>query len=104
MIQYSQLLSLWQLDFSNNLYGKLEPSNDIVVVGIDNRTIENLGWPDNWSRGIYARMLDNLNQYDPEVVAFDIVFLNERDEEGDNKFAESYPENKESCFGASKKY
>ncbi len=99
LIQYSQLLSLWQLDFSNNLYGKLEPSNDIVVVGIDNRTIENLGWPDNWSRGIYARMLDNLNQYDPEVVAFDIVFLNERDEEGDNKFAESIQKTKKVVLG-----
>ncbi len=99
LIQYSQLLSLWQLDFSNSLYGKQEPGNDIVVVGIDNRTIENLGWPDNWSRGIYARMLDNLNQYDPEVVAFDIVFLNERDEEGDNKFAESIRETKKVVLG-----
>lgn len=99
LINAGQVFHLWQLGFSNNLYGKLEPSKDIVLVAIDDKTINALGTPDTWSRSYYAQVLNNISKYDPKVVAFDVVFLNERDSEGDDEFVEALKEAKQVVIG-----
>ncbi len=54
------------------------PSNDIVIVAIDDRTIDELGgWP--ISRLNYAQLLKNLADTDnkPKTIGFDILFFDE---------------------------
>ncbi len=55
------------------LRGQVHPSPDILIVAIDQKTIDDLGaWP--FSRVHYARMLENLKQDGAAVVGFDITF------------------------------
>ncbi|MCP1358496.1 CHASE2 domain-containing protein [Aneurinibacillus migulanus] len=47
--------------------------NRIVVVGIDDESIQNIGkWP--WNRKIHAQLIDTLTQGHPAVIAFDVTF------------------------------
>jgi CHASE2 domain-containing sensor protein/signal transduction histidine kinase len=49
------------------------PSNRIVIVAIDNRSVEALGrWP--WSREIHARLLDRLASAKPAAIGYDVLF------------------------------
>ena len=53
--------------------GQVRPSPDILIVAIDQKTIDDLGaWP--FSRVHYARMLENLKQDGAAVVGFDVTF------------------------------
>jgi len=53
--------------------GQLRPSPDILIVAIDQKTLDDLGaWP--FSRVHYARMLENLKQDGAAVVGFDVTF------------------------------
>jgi len=82
----SRFFEGWQLSLSNNLYGRYEPSKDIIIVAVDQKTIDELGPLSTWSRSNYADVLADLNKYQPKVVAFDYYFLKPRDEEGDARF------------------
>ena len=60
---YDAQLRLWQRP----------PSDDIVIVAIDETTLRKLGrWP--WSRAIHAQLLAQLKQEAPKAVAFDVIF------------------------------
>lgn len=49
------------------------PSEDIVIVGIDNDSVTALGqWP--WPRHIHAQLLDRLAQIKPAAVGYDVLF------------------------------
>ncbi len=65
--------------------------SDIKIIGIDEKTLEELGPTQTWSRSYYAELLQRLNadeQMRPAVVGFDIIFSGTVDEEGDCAFAE----------------
>lgn len=67
-------------------------NNDIKIIGIDEKTLEEYGPFGTWSRDTYACLLDALNADDehrPAVIAFDIMFFGEVDEAGDSSFAEA---------------
>jgi adenylate cyclase len=95
-------LGIWQLKLSNLLYGNSGgPSKDIVIVGIDDNTIDpvnGLGDPATWSRSFYAKALENLNKYNPKVVVFDVLFRQARDNEGDLKFKTALEKTKNSVL------
>lgn len=80
-----------QFTFSDWLYlsSPKTPSKDIIIVGVDEKTLAALGDTGSWSRSVYAQALDNLNKYDPSVVVFDVFFRSPRDENGDNKFLDA---------------
>ncbi len=78
------------------------PELDIYVIGIDAASQEDsaLGDMQNWSRGLYADLLDKLHHkadpndpededYSPAVVCFDILFTKNGDAEGDQRFADA---------------
>ena len=76
---FTLILILHSLGFLNNLnylvtdnlYGGKTPLNSIIIVGIDDRSIEQLGrWP--WDRSVFANLTKNLGN--PKVVGFDIGF------------------------------
>ena len=62
----------------------------IVVVAVDNESIEALGqFP--WDRAVYASFLEMVNQdgFEPAAIAFDITFSDASNEESDTIFAEA---------------
>lgn len=52
---------------------------DIVIVDIDQRSLDKLGLYAQWPRSTHARMIDYLHRAGAAVIAFDILFM-ERDE------------------------
>ena len=53
--------------------GKTSPGSEVAIVGIDEKSIDQLGrWP--WPRARIAELVDKLGAYGAKVVAFDIVF------------------------------
>ena len=74
-------VSRWGIQLDNILYDTLEnnvgPSisaDDIVVVGIDEPSFQQLQlqWP--WPRSIHAQLLEQLSEQGAKVVAFDLLF------------------------------
>ena len=50
------------------------PPDDIVIVAIDNRSLQAIGrWP--WPRRIHARALDQLAKAGPRAVGYDVLFV-----------------------------
>lgn len=63
-----------------------KPTDKVVVVAIDEKSINELGrWP--WSRKVIAQLIRNLSS--ARVVALDIVFSEPEDKESDRELAEA---------------
>ena len=63
----------------------------IKIIGIDDRTLEQMGPIQTWSRDVYARLLRQLVQEEScktVVIGFDIIFSGEVDAPGDEAFAD----------------
>lgn len=79
-------LELLIYDSRYKLRGRLAPPQEVVVVGIDDKSIERLGrWP--WGRDRIAMMVDRLNALGAKVVMLDIIFSETSDK--DHLLAES---------------
>ena len=50
------------------------PPEDIVIVAIDQKSIDGMGRFSRWSRNDHARLLDKLTEYQARVVAYDVFF------------------------------
>ena len=67
-------------------------SAKIKIIGIDEKTLEELGPFGTWSRQYYADLIAKLNEYEnakPAVIGFDIIFSGNIDETGDTAFAQA---------------
>ena len=70
-----QKISFINYDFYQKVFNRGEVT-DVTIIDIDEKSIAKIGqFP--WRRDIYSKILYNLNQYNPSVVAFDIVFSEE---------------------------
>lgn len=49
-------------------------SSPVVIVGIDDATLEKLGRLSSWPRSYHARLIDNLTRDGARVIAFDVLF------------------------------
>ncbi|MCX5804720.1 MAG: adenylate/guanylate cyclase domain-containing protein [Proteobacteria bacterium] len=66
-------LELLLYDVRYYLHGKKAPLKEVVVVGIDDRSLEKIGrWP--WNRSVIASMIDSLNNMGAKVIVMDIIF------------------------------
>ncbi len=80
-------------DFAKRVFYALQKgsfdSSDIVVVEIDEVSLEKIDsqWP--FKRTIHAQALDNIQKHKPKVVGFDIVFAGRSTPEADQIFAQS---------------
>ncbi len=88
----------WQQDWTHRLDASLldfatelrpgETTDKIVLVAIDDRGLSEVGnWP--WSRARHADLIEQLAAHDPELIVFDILFLDPIDPDGDARLAES---------------
>lgn len=77
------------LDARFQFRGPVQPSTEIVIVAIDQKTIDQLGWP--FERSHYARMLRTLTADGARVVGFDEVFPfpDQASSDNDRKFAQA---------------
>jgi adenylate cyclase len=67
-----ELLDTRSVDMRLRLRGAQPASSDVVVVAVDDASIEKIGrWP--WSRSTMARLLDAIAAAKPAVIGFDIV-------------------------------
>jgi len=63
-------------------------SKDIVVVWIDEQTLQTL-WRFPFSRDVYIKVIENLNKAWASVIAFDIIFADKTEKDIDNRFADA---------------
>ena len=86
----------WQLFFADRLYKGNNPSRQIVLVLVDQKTIDpdGLGEYNTWTRSNFAQVLRNINKYDPKVVAFDFFFRAQKDVVSDSDFNDALAETK----------
>ncbi|MBN4067451.1 CHASE2 domain-containing protein, partial [Simkania negevensis] len=62
-------------DISFNIRGPIKPTGQVVIVDIDNKSLQELGqWP--WPRTDIAKMIHNILADGASVIGFDIVFPN----------------------------
>lgn len=75
---------------------KHRPDDRIVVVAIDNRSLEAIGlWP--WPRQIHARLLDQLTGADVAAVGLDVLFI-EPSATGDPVLSEALARSGHTCL------
>jgi len=75
------------LDLSFRIRGEVDAHPDIVIIEINDQSLENIGaWP--WPRLYHATLLRALNQYKPKAVFFDILFPEASKKENDEAFAQ----------------
>jgi adenylate cyclase len=80
-----ELLDLKALDLRFTLRGTRAPTNAVVIVGIDERSLARYGrWP--WPRSRLAELVERLTAYGARTIAFDAVF-DQADAPNDAAFA-----------------
>lgn len=68
------------------------PDSRIFIIAIDDKTLQEYGPMNQWSRDISKQVVETLNQDDtkrPAVITFDIMYLEKTDESVDGAFAEA---------------
>ena len=61
-------------DYFQTLFEENFSTNKIVIIDIDETSIENIGqFP--WRRDVYSKILNNLNLAETSVIAFDIFLV-----------------------------
>jgi len=68
------------------LSGVHNPGEDVVVIAIDDYSIEQIG-PLAWSRSVHADLVNKLSQ--ARVVTFDLTFGSLKEADGDKAFVEA---------------
>jgi adenylate cyclase len=59
---------------SDQLFIPEPPSPNIVIVGVDDATLETYGRWSEWQRELHAQAIDNLSEAGARVIGFDILF------------------------------
>lgn len=90
---YFQPLYVFDKVLTDRIYQQPSATNPAIkIIKIDEKSLEEIGQYTTWNRDIPARLVEILNadpQAKPAVIAFDVLYINEMDEEGDTRFAEA---------------
>ncbi|MBA3632146.1 MAG: CHASE2 domain-containing protein [Acidobacteria bacterium] len=74
------------------LRGELPAPDDIVIVAIDDQSLQKIGkYP--WARSVIANGLDKITEAKPKAVGIDVIYAEESDAEDDEKLAQSIRKN-----------
>ncbi len=66
--------NLWLTD---QLFTAEAPSPNIVIVGIDDETLQTYGKWSEWSRTLHAQAIENLSAAGARVIGYDVLFVDE---------------------------
>ena len=82
----------WDMGISDRLNQRETVTNKkIYIIGIDDKTLEQYGPVNTWSREVPARLVSILNGMDdarPAVIGFDLIYSENADKQADDYFAE----------------
>ncbi len=67
----------------DSLYQRGGKTSDIIIVGIDDYSLEKLGKYDDWNRGYMAMAIHHLSEKNPAVIGLDILFTGQEFPESD---------------------
>ena len=75
-----------------DLYQKVFPlkniNSEVIIIDIDEKSLGKFGqFP--WSRSVFAKIIENVNQADPKSIGFD-VFFTEKDKQSPDQIIKSY--------------
>ena len=70
----ARLFRGYQLQATDNLYPAASTDGRIVVVGIDRKSIDDIGEPWPWSRTLHARLARQIARAKPAMIVYDVVF------------------------------
>lgn len=71
----------WEWALSDRLFRERDGNPNIVVAGIDDATLEAFGRLPDWPRSRHAAAIDHLREAGAKVVALDILFVEESEED-----------------------
>ncbi len=74
-------LEALQTTFTDALFRNEDGSPNIVVVGIDDRTLENQGRLGDWPRQLHAEAIEKLSDAGARVIVYDVLFADESPED-----------------------
>lgn len=89
---YFGAAGLWDIGISDRLNQRESVTNKkIYIIGIDDKTLEQYGPVNTWSRDIPARLVEILDAEaaKPAVIGFDVIYSEAADEEADRHFAKA---------------
>ncbi len=85
-------LSAASLNMLFRLRGTLPPPDDIVIVAIDDPSLQRIGnWP--WPRLVMAEVLDKISSARPRAVGLDVIYAKESNPKDDHGLAEAIKRN-----------
>lgn len=86
------IFETWNTSLSDNLFTTRESREDIVIIGIDDKSLSQIGrWP--WDRAVHAELLNKLNENSPKIIGFDVSFFEPTTPFSDNKLTEAITDN-----------
>ncbi len=68
------LFSGWQLRITDFLYKPAQTSGQVVIVAIDDKSLDEMGRWESWSRLNHARLIDVLSEAGARVIGLDLIF------------------------------
>ncbi|MFC2052634.1 CHASE2 domain-containing protein [Chloroflexota bacterium] len=71
LVQPFYSMNLW---LSDQLFVSEPPSPNIVIIGIDDDTLETYGRWASWPRSLHSQAIDNLSNAGAKVIGFDVLF------------------------------
>lgn len=91
LLTYASPFAKFEYWLGDGLFIREKPvDNRIKIVGIDERSLQELGPFGGWSRQQAADLLDAFDEeHAPAVIAFDINYFGDRDAEGDTALVEA---------------
>ncbi len=97
-IDFFNSLDLKLKDVRFRTRGSVEPDKRVVIVAIDEKSINELGrWP--WDRKVIAKLIENLNSYGAKTIAFDIIFSEPSSPASDKALSDALQKNKNVILG-----
>ncbi|MDE7176410.1 MAG: adenylate/guanylate cyclase domain-containing protein [Lachnospiraceae bacterium] len=89
---YFGTAGFWDMGISDRLNQRESVTNKkIYIIGIDDKTLDEYGPVNTWSREVPAKLVSLLNSAGdmrPAVIGFDVIYSEEADQEADDKFAD----------------
>ncbi|MEE8470972.1 MAG: adenylate/guanylate cyclase domain-containing protein [Dehalococcoidia bacterium] len=67
---------------AGNLGESTVPAEEIVVIGIDDKSLEQLGHLPSWPRSYHARVIEVLTEAEARVIVFDVLFSEPAPDDG----------------------
>ncbi|MEK7526101.1 MAG: adenylate/guanylate cyclase domain-containing protein, partial [Patescibacteria group bacterium] len=86
------LFSVWQEKLADNLFLPKKPSDEIIIIAIDDDSLHSLGqWP--WDRKIHAQLLSKIKTSQPKIIGLDISFFEFSNPQSDQELAQQLDKN-----------